>query len=124
MNQQMTLANQSKCNSDMCKEEKDRLHRQLIHLGDLMGDGWHHEPDGYWIAKEYEKICRQLGFLPKKKRSNNSEQINKMMIERVRDVKCSACSGQLKQTRKGSTIGQCIKCNSKFKLLKTMKRSK
>ena len=36
------------------------LYRQLVKLGDMMGDGLHHEPDGKWIEKEYNKICKVL----------------------------------------------------------------
>ena len=39
----------------------------LIQLGDMMGDGLHHEPDGYWIPKEYKRILRALGIAPKRK---------------------------------------------------------
>lgn len=30
----------------MKKKDKDFLYRQLINLGDMMGDGLHHEPGG------------------------------------------------------------------------------
>lgn len=98
------------------KERKDFLHRQLIKLGDMMGDGLHHEPDGKWIPKEYRKILKSLGIGPKKK--NHAEAINKAMLERIKTVKCTQCSGHLCQVRSGSMVGQCVDCGAKYKLLK------
>ena len=103
-------------------EDKDFLHRQLIKLGDMMGDGLHHEPDGKWISKEYKRILKALGIGPKRK--NHSEAINKTMIERVKTVKCRNCQGKLYQTRSGSMRAQCIDCGARFQLLqrKTSKK--
>lgn len=42
------------------ERDNDHLHRQLIKLGDMMGDGLHYESDGKWIEKEYTKICKIL----------------------------------------------------------------
>lgn len=39
--------------SDM---DKEYLHRQLVKLGDMIGDGLHDEPDGKWITKEYRHL--------------------------------------------------------------------
>ena len=63
-------------NAVLSEETKAHLHSQLIKLGDMMGDGLHHEPDGRWISKEYTKVLRALGIAPKQKRANNSEVIN------------------------------------------------
>lgn len=103
-------------------EDKDFLHRQLIKLGDMMGDGLHHEPDGKWISKEYKRILKALGIGPKRK--NHSDVINKAMIERVKIVKCRNCQGKLCQTRSGSMRAQYTDCNARFQLLqrKTSKK--
>ena len=98
----------------------DYLHRQLIRLGDMMGDGAHHEPDGKWIEKEYKKILKVLGMLPKVKR--NVKGINKAMIVRIKKVKCTECDGDLKQTKSGSMRARCIECGNKFQLLKRNKK--
>ena len=103
-------------------ETKDHLHRQLIKLGDMMGDGLHHEPDGKWISKEYKKILKALGIGPKRK--NNSEQINKRMLERVKVVRCQQCQGGLVQTRSGSRRAQCIGCGARYQLLVTRKKKR
>ena len=97
-------------------DAKAGLHRQLIQLGDMMGDGLHHEPDGYWIPKEYKRILRALGIAPKRK--SNSEQINNLMTKRVEDVRCKSCGGQLKQTRSGSMRAKCEGCGSRFQLMR------
>lgn len=100
----------------MDAETKQHLHNQLIKLGDMMGDGLHHEPDGKWISKEYRKVARALGYGPKK--ANNSEAINERMKQRVQDVKCGKCGGELKQTRSGSKRAACVECGAKWQLLK------
>lgn len=102
--------------------DKDFLHRQLIKLGDMMGDGLHKEPDGKWISREYAKIAKKLGYAPP--RRNNSEKINAAMAERVKQVSCQKCGGELKQTRKGSMRAKCQTCGGIYILLKSKRVSK
>lgn len=103
--------------------DKDFLHRQLIKLGDMMGDGLHHEPDGKWISKEYRKVARALGYLPKQKRAKaDVDEINKLMADRCQSVNCTKCGGFLKQTRSGSMRASCADCGGKFQLLKKVKK--
>ena len=106
----------------MDKEAKDHLHRQLCRLGEMMGDGLHHEPDGKWIPKEYRKVMKALGILPK--RRNNSEAINKAMVDRLEYAKCPGCQGSFVQTRSGSRRGKCVGCGARYQLLKTRKRKR
>jgi hypothetical protein len=92
------------------------LYNQLIKLGDMMGDGLHHEPDGKWISKEYEKISRLLFpemYVQKNKSIRNG--INKLMAEFLADKKCP-CGGSLKQTRLGSYKCNCDQCGTKYKV--------
>ncbi|CAH9013466.1 putative cell division control protein [Vibrio phage 424E50-1] len=84
----------------------------------MMGDGLHLEPDGKWISRDYKKVLKVLGMLPKQTRTNNSEAINEAMEKRVEQVSCQKCNGKLKQTRKGSKRAQCEDCGSKYQLLK------
>lgn len=107
---------------DMTQVNKDFLHSQLIKLGDMMGDGLHHEPDGKWIPREYKKVMKALGIGPK--RRNNSEAINKAMVPRLKDVKCQKCQGDLKQTKSGSKRGKCVGCGARYQLLTTRKRKR
>lgn len=43
----------------MGEATKAHLHRQLVKLGDMMGDGLHLEPDGKWISKEYKQGAKR-----------------------------------------------------------------
>ncbi|ENY6785800.1 hypothetical protein ACF1CY_003288 [Providencia rettgeri] len=110
--------------------DKADLHRQLIRLGDMMGDGLHHEPDGKWISKEYRRVAKALGYdMPAVKRQSNpareqrTEAINQRMQERVRDVPCQKCGGVLKQIRSGSVKANCEPCGIRYTLL-TVQRKK
>lgn len=95
--------------------DNEFLYRQLVKLGDMMGDGMHLEPGGEWIEREYKTICIKLGLIKPKKRRNNSTQINEFMSRRVQEVKCD-CGGKLEQTRSGSFIAVCCKCGKKYRL--------
>lgn len=96
--------------------DKEFLQRQLIRLGDMIGDGMADEPGGAWIKREYAQTMRALGIAPK--RRNRSAQIDERMRQRVAEVKCAACGGELKQTRSGSTRAKCGACGALFGLLK------
>lgn len=100
------------------KEVSDRLHDQLVKLGDMIGDGLHLEPDGKWIAKEYRKVARALGYGAP--RASNAEAINKAMAEAVERCRCRKCGGQLQQTKSGSLRAACASCGTKYQF----KRSK
>lgn len=89
------------------------LLNQLVKLGDMMGDGLHHEPNGKWIEKEYKKVAEQLGIIKQTPKSNDA--IDTYMSERCNVVKCE-CGGMLKQSRKGSFIAKCVSCGLKYRL--------
>lgn len=96
----------------MDAETKASLHRDLVRLGDMMGDGLHLEPDGKWIAVAYRKTMRALGHsLP---RRNNRESIDKRMAEALGKSPCPACGGALKQVRAGSLRAMCDACQGKY----------
>ncbi len=101
----------------LSQEAEDRNYRQLVKLGDMMGDGLHHEPGGKWIEKEYTRVAKALGLIEPKKRANNSAEINERMAERVKEVSCPGCQQPLKQTRSGSMKAKCTGCGSKYSLL-------
>lgn len=105
--------------SKSASKTNDHLHRQLIKLGDMMGDGLHLEPDGKWIATEYRSVARALGLIPK--RENNARFIDEQMTKRVESVACPKCGGGLRQTRSGSMRAKCTHCGSKLQLLKRKK---
>lgn len=90
---------------------RDLLEDRLVHLGDMMSDGLHLEPEGKWIEKEYKKTLKALGLLRPVKRNN--DKINEFMANRLKEVKCT-CGSELVQSRSGSFIGKCSKCGKKF----------
>lgn len=110
------------------KQENDHLYSQLVKLGDMIGDGLHHEPGGKWITKEYINVARALGLTGRGRsadpaaKSAKIEKINSEMALRISGVKCQKCQGELKQTRSGSMRGKCLGCGSVFQLLKLVKR--
>lgn len=103
-------------------DENDSLYKRLITLGDMMGDGLHHELDGKWIKQEYAQILKKLGIGPKRK--NNLKFINDAMAKRVEAVWCQKCKGVLKQTRLGSMRARCVDCGALFQLMKLNKRKR
>jgi len=104
--------------SDESKKTSDDFHwRQFCKLGEMMGDGLHHESDGKWIVREYNQLAKIL--IPelkehaksrrKLKAKNIDEQMQKMLLEK----RCS-CEGVLVQSRSGSKVCYCIKCNNRY----------
>jgi hypothetical protein len=106
----------------MTTGNQDILHRQLIRLGDMMGDGVHLEPGGKWIEREYAHILKALG-IKRPSRPRDTAKIDEMMVARIKEVPC-ACGGALKQARKGSMVGVCTVCGSKYQLLRKRKVSR
>jgi len=97
--------------------DREFLSNQLIKLGDMMGDGLHHEADGKWISAEYRRISKLL--YPeefKRKREQKTKQINEKILELIKDKKCRKCGSKLKQSRSGSTVINCTSCPAKYKL--------
>jgi hypothetical protein len=41
-------------------DERARLHKDLVKLGDMIADGEHLEKGGKWISREYRKISKIL----------------------------------------------------------------
>lgn len=98
---------------------QDFLSNQLIKLGDMMGDGLHHEEP--WIAKEYGRILRKLHpeifqEIRRKKAINTNEQMDRLLQEK----KC-ICGGSFKQSRSGSKVAYCTSCGKRVKAVKAKK---
>ena len=47
--------------------------------------------------------------------------MNEDIKKRINQVMCNKCNGTLKQSRKGSFVGICINCGTKFTLGKRKK---
>lgn len=98
-------------------DDKDFLWRQFVKLGDMMGDGLHHESDGKWIVKEYNKLAKilipELKEQNKEKRKAKAKRVNEQMTRLLAEKKCS-CGGSLIQKRSGTKIAYCVECNSRY----------
>ena len=103
--------------NDPVDEHREHLSRQLIRLGDMMGDGMHHEPDGKWIEREYRQVMRQLyPEIGKKQREQRNKQTNERVNKMISENKCS-CGGQMKQTRSGARTCVCTSCGGRFRIV-------
>ncbi|MCU6214465.1 hypothetical protein [Enterobacter bugandensis] len=112
--------------TNLSPEVEADLHKQLIKLGDMMGDGMHLEPGGSWIKKDYARVARALGnAMPSTRRKRPkalTDQINKRMSERTSESECPECKRfSLKQTRSGSMKARCTICGRGYTLLKIQK---
>lgn len=93
------------------------LWNQFCKLGEMMGDGLHHEPDGRWIAKEYRQLAKIL--IPEMKEENSIRRKIKnaatdtQIAKLLEDRKCS-CGGELKQKRSGAKVVYCQVCNCRY----------
>lgn len=97
----------------MKDKNNEFLWRQFCRLGEMIGDGLHHEEP--WISKEYNKISRILNpDFYKEIAKQKSESIDKQMLAILEKHNC-ACGGKLKQSRKGSKVCYCITCNKRYK---------
>lgn len=104
-------------NPDLSQAERDRLADRLVKLGDMMGDGLHHEDP--WIEKEYASTLYLLyPDIKKRRRLAKNKAIDESMAELIEKVGCKACGGKLRQGRSGSYIAYCIDCNTRHKATK------
>lgn len=99
---------------------------QFIKLGDMMGDGLHHEPDGKWIIKEYRRLSKllvpEIAEAEKAKKVERKKNIDKAVAKLLEKEKCN-CGGRLYQKRSGTRVLYCTLCPLKYKL-KTSKKKK
>lgn len=74
------------------KQHDKRLWDQFCRLGEMMGDGLHHEPDGKWIAREYRQLSKILIPEIKKEHSQlrkiRAANINVQMAKLLENKKC------------------------------------
>lgn len=93
---------------------KEYLQRQLVRLGDMMGDGLHLERDGKWISREYRQAAIALGLIPAR-RPRSVARINESVAKAIADTKC-ACGGELKQARSGDLRAKCLACGKRYQI--------
>lgn len=103
--------------SDLPKEEREHLSRQLIRLGDMIGDGCHLEPDGKWIEREYRQVMYQLyPEIAKKRNAERVAKINARVSKMVAANPCK-CGGTFIQSRSGALTCKCPKCGERVKIV-------
>ena len=100
-------------------DNKEWMWSQFIRLGDRIGDG-DYEP---YMVKEYKRLMKILcppteeeKAIKAENRRKKNENIDKQIKERLEKDKCSKCNSDLKQTRKGSKVVQCINevCRARY----------
>ncbi|QIB09015.1 Zn-dependent oligopeptidase (plasmid) [Pseudomonas fluorescens] len=101
------------------EDPKAGLYRQLVQLGDMLGDGLGHEPDEAWIKTEYRRVCKALGITAP--RRNNNAAINTLVAKHLETARCE-CGGQFKQNRSGSMRVFCTACCANYRLKIIKKR--
>ncbi len=111
-------------------KDNEHLWNQFIKLGDMMGDGLHHEPDGKWITREYKKLMKILcppteeeKAAKKEIRQKRNKLIDEAISTRLQTDTCNSCTGKLIQTRSGSKVVQCTSCEKKY-VYKAKKKKK
>ncbi len=102
----------------MAKRENEFEWNQFCRLGEMIGDGMHHEEP--WISREYKRLQKilipdtpEVKEFKRKARKLRNENIDKQVKERLLTDKCS-CGSEMKQTRSGSKTVKCLSCNKKW----------
>lgn len=122
--QQDLFDNNQEPNKTPPERDNDFEWRQFVKLGDMMGDGLHHEADGKWITKEYNRLAKIL--IPEikesyqQKRKQKTIRTNEQIAKLILDKKCN-CGGGLEQRRSGTKIVYCIICDARYKAVSKKK---
>lgn len=97
--------------------ENKHLWDRFCKLGEMIGDGLHHESDGKWISKEYKQLSRilipEVKEREKELRKIKTADLAEKMKILLTNKKCS-CGGELKQKRLGTLVAYCVLCNSRY----------
>ena len=103
----------------MEKQHDPQLWERFCRLGEMIGDGLHHEEP--WISKEYRKLSKilikpnpEVKAAMKQAKQIRNKSIDAQMAALTQNKPCS-CGGQLKQARSGSKIAYCQACNQRYK---------
>ena len=105
----------------MDNKDNEFLWNQFCRLGEMIGDGLHHEDP--WISKEYKRIGKIL--IPeayKDERKHKNSLIDNAVKLRLKKDRCKLCQSKMKQVRSGSYVVKCIGCGTRFKYKKGKKK--
>lgn len=85
--------------------EKQRLHRDLIKLGDMMADGLHYEDPS--ISREYRNVAKQLfpEMYPSKKRKPSQQ-----FIRTLKECDCNSKGWKFVRFKNGNVGLKCKSC--------------
>lgn len=85
--------------------ERNRLHKELVKLGDMMGNGLHHEEP--WIAKEYRKVAKLLypEMYPTKKHKPSQQ-----LVRTLKECDCGQKGWSFARYKNGLVGLNCKKC--------------
>ncbi|PJZ51594.1 hypothetical protein [Leptospira adleri] len=91
---------------------REYLSNRLIKLGDMIGDGLHHENKS--ISSEYKRVLHELHpEIKKRKMEKGREQMNEMVNSVIETRSCD-CGGKFIQKRKGAKVIICSSCKKRF----------
>jgi hypothetical protein len=98
-------------------DDNKHLWDRFCKLGEMMGDGLHHESDGAWIKKEYRQLAKTLmpdAFKvdPELRKAKNAD-LDAKMANLLSQKKCE-CGGALKQKRSGTLVCYCDACGARY----------
>lgn len=102
--------------SNSLTPEMERLSREFIKLGDMMANGLHHEPDGRWIAREYNKLYKALHPEEAKEASKLRNMETQLRVTRVIETQKCKCGGTFMQPKKHVLRVKCTECGTLYKL--------
>ncbi len=100
--------------------ENNKDYSRLIKLGDMMGDGMHHEEP--WISREYTRELKALEpeMFAEQRRERNKKLDIAVKEYLTKNTPACTCGGLLKQSRSGTVVLVCT-CGKKYKIRKQKK---
>ena len=105
----------------MSNNDNQHLWRSFERLGEMIGDGLHHEEP--WISKEYKRLGKILmpdAYKEDRQRKNAIVDHRVSLYLKEKDVKCT-CGEPLHQVRSGSWKLSCKSCGARYRI-KTKKQ--
>lgn len=103
-------------------EDNQHLWDRFIALGDRIGMG-DLDKDDQWMVRDYKRLMKILcppteeeKVRKTENRQKRNKNIDSQIKKRLETDKCFKCSSELKQTRSGSKVVQCIneECRAKW----------
>jgi len=101
---------------------EDGLGDRLVLLGDMLSDGDLDSSTRKDVNKEYKQITRKLyPEIFKEARQKKRKIVDEFMVRMISENKC-ICGGEYKQSRSGSKVCYCKKCNRRVRAVLKKRR--